>query len=387
MYRMIWVDERDRDCLKILWRWNKDEEIKEYRLNTVTFGTKCASFLATRCVQQLMESYRSQYPVAVEKVEKGIYVDDILTGAETEEEARKLRKQLTEMFADGGFHLRKWASNCPPVLDGVPDADIEVKFRIAETEGDVIKALGMHWQPCSDEFQFSFQLNEILQPTKRIILSQIASLFDPLGLLSPAIVKIPRRVINIQNWTRIYLHGYCDASEVAMGACVYIRAVNDNGDTSSQLLCAKSKLAPIGNGRSTIPRLELCAAVVLARLIANVSTALSTLKFHEVRAFSDSKVVLAWLSGGASKWKIFVANRVAEICSHLPAVNWFHVATNNNPADLISRGSFPDQLFHNSLWWFGPIGIQKGMKYQARSARSTLMNNVKLAENIALSQR
>ncbi|XP_055623505.1 uncharacterized protein LOC129766930 [Toxorhynchites rutilus septentrionalis] len=187
MYRMVWLNELDRDFLKVLWRWTKDETLREYRLNTVTFGNKSASYLATKCVDQLLDSYQQIYPVAVGKAKKGIYVDDVLTGAESEEEAKELREQLTEIFAAGGFHLRKWASNSEAVLEGVPEADLEVKIPIEENGS--IKALGMQWQPCSDEFHFSYQQTEILQPTKRIILSQIASLFDPLGLLSPIIVK------------------------------------------------------------------------------------------------------------------------------------------------------------------------------------------------------
>ncbi|XP_055543544.1 uncharacterized protein LOC129729089 [Wyeomyia smithii] len=395
MYRMVWLHENDRDFLKILWRWSKEEPVKEYRLNTVTFGTKSASYLATKCVQQLLDSFKLKYPEAVEKAEKGIYVDDILTGASSEKEAIMLREQLTEMFAAGGFHLRKWVSNSAAVLETVPEADLEIKISIDEGGNNSIKALGMQWQPCSDEFHFSYNPKEILQHTKRAILSQIASLFDPLGLLAPIIVKaklvmqrmwelkvawdatppgelvhdwlmlvqsfsrlnlfqIPRRVIHLQNWSRLYLHGYCDASDVAMGACIYVRALDNDGNMSSHLLCAKSKLAPIGNNRMTTPRLKLRAAVSLARLMSNVRAALATTTFYEIRAFSDSQVVLAWLAGGAARWKTFVANRVAEITAHLPAINWHHVGTAENPADLISRGVFPEKLQHNTLWWHGP---------------------------------
>lgn len=152
MYRMVWLNELDRDFLKILWRWNKDEILREYRLNTVTFGTKSASYLATKCVDQLLDSYQQKYPVAVEKAKKGIYVDDILTGAESEEEAKELREQLTEMFAAGGFHLRKWASNSEAVLEGIPKSDLEMTIPIEENGSNAIKTLGMQWQPCSDEF-------------------------------------------------------------------------------------------------------------------------------------------------------------------------------------------------------------------------------------------
>ncbi|XP_055634170.1 uncharacterized protein LOC129774456 [Toxorhynchites rutilus septentrionalis] len=252
-----------------------------------------------------------------------------------------------------------------------------MKIPIEINEPNTIKALGIHWQPCSDEFLFSIRSPKILQPTKRIILSNIASLFNPLGLLAPIIIQakllmqrlwelkvdwdvippgeltniwqvfvqnlallnsfqVPRRVIGINRTSRIFLHGYSDASERAMGACIYIRAVDDADNYSSNLLCAKSKIAPIGNRRMTLPRLELCAAVILSRLINNVTNAINQ-PLYEVRAWVDSNVVLAWLNGGASRWKTFVANRVAEITTHLPAANWSHIASENNPADLISR--------------------------------------------------
>ncbi|XP_058827180.1 uncharacterized protein LOC131687146 [Topomyia yanbarensis] len=394
MYRMIEVHQDDRDFQRILWRWSSDEPVKEYRLNTVTYGTKSASYLATKCVQQLLESHRLMYTEAVEKAERGTYVDDILTGADSEEEAILLRQQLSTILASGGFHLRKWASNSVEVLNAIPAADREINTTIELNNTRTIKALGIYWQPCSDEFLFSNIPNQIFQPTKRTMLSQIASIFDPLGLLAPIVIKakmvmqqlwelkvdwdeappgelvqvwltfvqslsdlnslqVPRRVIGTQAASRLYLHGFSDASERAMGACVYIRAIDNDGNTSSHLLCAKSKLAPIGNGRTTLPRLELCAAVILSRLIANVKEAL-TIPFHEIRAYSDSTVALAWIAGGASRWKTFVANRVAEITTHLPAVNWNHIDTRSNPADLISRGTLPEQTINSALWWHGP---------------------------------
>ncbi|XP_055543505.1 uncharacterized protein LOC129729050 [Wyeomyia smithii] len=367
MYRMIKL----ADCvyLCIVWRWDSNEPVQAYRLNTVTYGTTSASYLATKCLQQLLESYRQQYPTAVGKAERGTYVDDVLLGADSEEEAVLLRQQVTKIFASGGVHLRKWASNSAAVLQ-----DIELN------DTRTIKALGIHWQPCSDVFQFSSSTHKIFQPTKRTMLSQIASIFDPLGLLAPIVIKakmvmqqlwelmvdwdetppgelVPRRVIGMRQASRVYLHGYSDASERAMGACLYIRATGDCGNTSSHLLCAKSKTAPIGNGRTTLPRLELCAAVTLSRLIANVMKA-NPIHFHEVRAFSDSTVALAWIHGGVSRWKTFVANRVAEITTILPAINWHHVDTHSNPADVISRGALPEQLINNSLWWHGPGWIE-----------------------------
>ncbi|XP_062556609.1 uncharacterized protein LOC134221434 [Armigeres subalbatus] len=288
MYRMVQVSNDDRNNIRILWRWTKDEQVQEYCLNTVTYGTKSASYLATKCVQELLLSHRNQYPISVGRAIKGIYVDDVLIGAETSEEAKRLRQELCNIFSAGGFHLRKWASNSAEVIEEIPEEDREMKGPIDLNEPSTIKTLGIHWQPCSDKFLFSVQHVKILQPTKRSILSNIASLFDPLGLLAPIIIQakllmqrlwelkvdwdtippgeliiiwqnfvqslallnsfqVPRRVISVNRICQIFLHGYSVASEKAMGACVYIRAVDDAGNCSSHLLCAKSKVAPIGN--------------------------------------------------------------------------------------------------------------------------------------------
>ncbi|XP_058828249.1 uncharacterized protein LOC131688115 [Topomyia yanbarensis] len=107
MYRMVQVAMEDRDYQRILWRWKAEDTIDEYTMNTVTYGTKTASYLATKCVQQLLNQYARSAPTVVQKALKGTYVDDVLTGADSPEEAQQLRRQLSEIFASCGFHLRK----------------------------------------------------------------------------------------------------------------------------------------------------------------------------------------------------------------------------------------------------------------------------------------
>ncbi|XP_055632920.1 uncharacterized protein LOC129773346 [Toxorhynchites rutilus septentrionalis] len=189
MYRMVLLHENDRECQRILWRWSPDSPIEEYRLNTVTYGTKSASYLATKCVRTLLLDHQDKFPEATQNALNGMYIDNVLVGADTEENAKLLRKQLCEVFSAENFHLRKWASNSVAALEGVPIADLEAKVPIELDSTNSTKTLGIHWQPCSDELLFSYFPTEILQPTKRIILSQIASLFDPLGLLAPIVIK------------------------------------------------------------------------------------------------------------------------------------------------------------------------------------------------------
>jgi len=130
------------------------------------------------------------------------------------------------------------------------------------------------------------------------------------------------------------IHGFCDASEIAYGCCIYIKTVNNRGDAIVNLLCAKSKVAPLKN--VSLPRLELCAALLLAELYQQVIQAL-TVTPDSTYLWSDSTIALAWIKGEPSRWVQFVANRVTEIQQLTVQVRWNHVNSKENPADIISR--------------------------------------------------
>lgn len=135
---------------------------------------------------------------------------------------------------------------------------------------------------------------------------------------------------------------------------LYIRTFHDFADAKVTLLAVKSKVAPVK--RQTIPRLELSAAVLLARLLARVR---SILNFQQIPAhlWTDSSVTLAWIKGHSSQWKDFVSNRVATIQELVPEARWHHVAGEDNPVDCLSRGLTPNQLHHH-LWSHGPSWLQ-----------------------------
>jgi hypothetical protein len=103
----------------------------------------------------------------------------------------------------------------------------------------------------------------------------------------------------------------------------------------------------------TIPKLELCAATLLAKLYKKAMCALNT-TIHESYLWTDSSIVLTWIQGPSTKWKTFVGNRVATIQEETASVTWRHVPTQSNPAYLISRAVEPTILSTSTLWWNGP---------------------------------
>lgn len=160
---------------------------------------------------------------------------------------------------------------------------------------------------------------------------------------------------NVQNASvnHFELHGLCDASEKAYGACVYLRHIVSSKQISFKLVCAKSRVAPLK--KVTLPRLEL-AEPNWAQLMQKVISSLS-IEADNIFWWSDSTIVLAWLSSSPNNWNTCVANHVAEIQSLSNINNWHHVRSADNPADIISRGLSSSKLIKSTLWWRGPAWL------------------------------
>ncbi|XP_076377131.1 uncharacterized protein LOC117220354 [Megalopta genalis] len=387
MYRQVAVRGKDRSYQRILWRFSEHDAIGEYSLNTVTYGTASASYLATRVLQQIGKDCAHSLPDVSEVILSDFYVDDLLTGCETYEQALGLRNELSSVLAKAGFPLRKWASNDLRLADRNVDNAQNLTFKSLDREP---KILGLLWSTSDDKLGYDVGHGKPSRITKRHVLAEIAQIFDPLGLIGPVIVKakmfiqllwqirlgwdeslpqslhaqwqrfrgeipavselrIPRRVLQVQR--DVSIHGFSDASERAYGAAVYLRSRASDGSWVVFLLCAKSRVAPLKT--VSLPRLELCGAVLLARLIARVRKALK-IKALRIHCWTDSQVVLAWLKDSPSRWKTFIANRVAEVQTLTEITSWGHVISSDNPADLLSRGASPTVLKGNKLWWHGP---------------------------------
>ena len=146
------------------------------------------------------------------------------------------------------------------------------------------------------------------------------------------------------------LHGFCDASDLALAAAVYLRTEHSNGTVSVNLVASKSRVAPIK--KQTTPRLELLGATILARLIKSIVRVLASLKLDlEVILWTDSFTVLCWICNNRA-WKPYVQNRVKEIREITAEYEWRHCPGEYNPADIPSRGCTGNELAESQLWCF-----------------------------------
>lgn len=188
IYRMIKIHKDDRDMQRILWRKSSNCELEEYRLTTVTYGTASAPYLAIKALRSLVEDESKDMSDVKQILLNDFYVDDLLTEGNSHEELLATRERLIAVLAKGGFKLNKWCSNHPSILQGLlPTGQLHTNKIIIND--NIIKHLGVQWNSKLDQFTYKVNIDKPKSITKRTILSQIAKLYDPLGLLGPVILK------------------------------------------------------------------------------------------------------------------------------------------------------------------------------------------------------
>lgn len=207
MYRQVLIAPEHRHLQNILWCDSPSENLKCIELQTVTYGTNSAPFL-TRCLVQLATENVNLYPPASRILLEQRYVDDILFGANNLENLIRSCDELVNLLGSAGFKLHKWISNVsniiesqdlPSILRKVPNTSdkselIKILQSITSSQTSIhidehlSKVLGIRWQPLADYFQIcGLSQRNTLVSTKRNVLAEIASLFDPLGFIGPVV--------------------------------------------------------------------------------------------------------------------------------------------------------------------------------------------------------
>ena len=377
----------DQDVHQFLWQCGN--VVRVMRFVRVPFGNTSSPFLLNVTIKHHLNFYSNS--VTIQELKENLYVDDWLSGANTVEEASKMLSEAQSVLSDAGMVLSKWHTNS--------DFLIDEHNQYFEPETSVAKLLGMYWNSAEDVFLFKgidLDNKKEFIYTKRNVLSLIARLFDPVGLINPFVMYakillqeiwrlglgwdeiLPhdlqlklQHCINsievIKNFEikRCYfsglslnsvegleVHAFSDASEKGYDTCIYFRMPKSDNEFYVSFVMSRGKVAP--TKRITLPRLELLGALLSARLINFVKSALHLNDDVKLFCWTDSQVALLWIKGDPVRWKMFAANRVIEIQTLTSPANWFHCPGKGNPADLISRGVTGDQLISSDIWLKGP---------------------------------
>ena len=325
-------------------------------MTRLTFRVTSSPFLETQVLHQVATDHEAEFPIAASIVRSKFYVDDCLTGADTLESSRN---------SSTPFSLRPQKVE-NELLETIPE-DLREKetIHLIAAPDECQKALGIHWDTGRDTFHVATPiLTPRTGPTKWQVASDVARTFDLLGWYAPSVVvlkillqnlwklgmtwdepvpeelaavwrswqaelssitehPIPRCYFHLEKKRHVQLHGFSDASNVAYGGVVYLRTLYQDTSVSVSIVHAKTKVAPL-SPPGTTPRLELCGAQVLSKLLVTAMESLD-ITLQEVFAWSDSTIVLCWLHMPPEQMNSYVSNRVGDTVSRIPSQNWRHV--------------------------------------------------------------
>lgn len=398
-FHQINIPPSQRCFFTFLWWLNGDvnKAIVEYEMCVHIFGAISSPSIANYIIKRMGIDSAEKYGEDVRKLlEREFYVDNLLTSSPSDEEAISLLSRTDAACAEGGFNLRKVSSNSPAVVNSVPEEKRVPSLKDYDI-GKMLpieKALGVIWIIELDELGFRIAVKDT-PLTRRNILTTISSIYDPLGLIAPFLLK-GRKILqaisadgyswdhdlqtsyrmawmswrqelqHLQDLTvkRCYkppdfgstvsasLHHFCDANSVGYGMATYVRQVSDTGNISVALVMGKSRVTPLKP--ITIPRLELSACALAAEVGSMVGVEIDIDGLAQV-FWTDNKICLGYITNETKRFRIFVANRQQKIRNFTHTSQWNHVDTVDNPADHASRGI---SLVHDQdkcrHWFQGP---------------------------------
>ena len=179
-FLQVGLTEDSRDVTRFVWLKNQDKlsienNIQEYRFCRVPFGIISSPFLLAATVDYHLKTFNSR---TAENIAQNIYVDNVITGSPTDGDALDFYSEAKQIFSKAGMNLRDWTSNSEQVRNKIQKQD--------RSNAKEMKILGLSWIVTDDQMSINVGLtsNSQAKLSKRIVLKQIASAFDPLGFLA-----------------------------------------------------------------------------------------------------------------------------------------------------------------------------------------------------------
>jgi len=395
MFLRIKIDE-GKDFMRFIWRngiQNTDPEV--WRLTSVAFGFKSSPFQASFTLRKHADLFKDKFPLAQSPIHWNTYMDDTTDGDLCQHKARQMLHQLVALLQEASMLPHKIVSNDKAILEGLP---MELLL-----QQENVKILGVNWNTTSDSL--TFQIGEALHEradTKRTFLKAAATVFDPLGLIAPFLMRMKLLFQSLwmknvgwdeslppdiqEDWdtwrqeakelaslsrTRCFfdkhksvpkfidIYAFGDASILAYATAVFIVATYEDDTTTSELAMAKTRVAPKkmvedSVKTETIVRLELLAALITSRALSYVREAWEgKIKIRNTYCFSDSMINLHRIRRGPERFKVWVGNRITEILSLTKKSDWFFCPGTENPADHPAEVSPPRNSLNQT---FGGMG-------------------------------
>jgi hypothetical protein len=317
MFHQVRVPPMDRNARRFLWYQDCDptKPVIEYQMKVHLFGATSSPSVCCFALKATADSQKENASaLSYATIKENFYMDDLLKSISTSEEAISLAHELTQLLSNRGFHLTKWISNCHKVLETISPGERAENVKILNGKDlPTERALGVSWDVNSDSFGFCINIKTKSDTcTKRSMLSEIASLYDPCGFTAPVLLQAKHllQVLHIrgigwddpvptdvtskwEDWKsaleclqdagvprcfipegfglacQYQVHVFSDASEIGYAIVAYLRVSHPDNGVHVSFILGKSRLAPIKT--VTIPRLELAAA----SLAASVSTFLT----------------------------------------------------------------------------------------------------------------
>ncbi|GFX77616.1 integrase catalytic domain-containing protein [Trichonephila clavipes] len=338
-FLQIELDFRDRDFTRFFWTDNLNKEPYVLNFTRVLFGLRPSPYLLAATLKHHFKKYREQYPHTFELLNSSIYVDDLICGQNDVRTLYVLPWSACKYSVTQACYCANGRSNSKQL-------NLLWQQEGVKTESSETSAIDFR-PPTKELWTLGVEWDSELPPKLRHKWQQWSS--EAEGLTE---IKIPRFYLgNIdQEIFKCEIHCFSDASKSAYGTILYLRFVTCNNEIETSFICSKGRVALLKS--LTLPRLELTAALLSARLAKQVS---SCLKFDaNIYYWTDSLISYYWIRGDSSAFKPYIKNRVQEIQLLSDPMQWGRCPGKDNPADLLSRGTSAVKLAQNELWWHGP---------------------------------